>query len=117
MKFFCKEKKHGEVGKENTKLDCLFQKHTITKGKIVVEDVKYWEPSNKVYISFEVSADTLQHRFSTSIPFNPSRQEVLDEAFDKVYEEMDKWLAIAKQFDTLKNSLHGKVVFEWIHSP
>lgn len=115
MKFFGSDNHKTSNANSTKSLNCLFQKHAIKQGKITVNNIEYWDwmTLKTVYISFHITADMISHKFSTNVPFKSSQQEVLDTAFNKIYDELDKWLEIAKDFHQLKTTLQGQVVFNW----
>ena len=105
MKFFSKT--------QESIPECLFKKHNISSGNIKIANIFYWDKLKKICISFDITADGSTHRFSTSVLYTPSNDELLDNAFKNIESALDEWLSIKKQLVNLKNSLEGKVVFEF----
>lgn len=93
--------------------ECLFRKHNVSSGKIVVDTLQYFEKLRQVQIRFEVTADGDSHGFSTVVPFNPSQGALLDSAFKEAEKALDAWLSDGRAFGALKLGLEGKTVFEW----
>lgn len=94
---------------------CLFKKHGIQAGKILVESLSYWETTNVINVCFKIIADGMEHSFSTRVPYNGSETEnyLMDAAFNNIQAQLASWLSVSKSFKTLKTNLLGKVVFEW----
>ena len=92
---------------------CLFEKHGVSSGKITVDHISYRESYKSILVSFLIVADSMQHSFTTSVTFTASEAELLDNAFGKIAQELDDWLLINKEFNSLKKKLDGKVVFEY----
>lgn len=93
--------------------ECLFRKHNVSSGKIVVNTLQYFEKLRMVQITFEVTADGNTHTFSAVVPFKASQDDLLDSAFRDAEKSIGDWLADSAGFKALRSGLTGKTVFEW----